>query len=100
MPTTLTTAAQAIWQEEARRVAVAGTTEADSSLFARYCEMEALARAAFAAGELPKLALLTELRRTAELLGIAGHRSRLMRTGQTAESKPSGFGAKPIAPKA
>lgn len=100
MPQGLSQAAQTIWTEEARRVATAGTTEADSSLFARYCEMEAWARAAFAGGELPKLALLTELRRVGELLGIAGARSRLAHTGKTEPAKASPFAAKPIAPQA
>lgn len=65
-----------VWIEEVGRVMIAGVGERDSSLFARYCSTEALARKAFLSGEPPPAAYLTELRRMAELLGIAGPRVR------------------------
>lgn len=75
--------AQEVWIEEIGRVMAFGVGEKDSSLFARYCSTEAMARKAFLAGEPPPAAYLTELRRMAELLGIAGPR---VRTG----AKPDG----------
>lgn len=67
-----------VWQEELGRVMATGVVEIDSSLFARYCSLEALIRKAFrAGGEAPPAAYLTEARRMAELLGIAGRKSRV-----------------------
>src|SRR3546814_13520324 len=76
MPDYLQPAAREIWMEELSRVMLAGVTERDSSLFAAYCSVEALNRADFIAGEAPPAAYLTEQRRRAELLGIAGPRVR------------------------
>lgn len=76
MPDYLQPAAREIWIEELPRVMLAGVTERDSTLFAAYCSVEALNRAAFIAGEAPPAAYLTEQRRRAELLGIAGPRVR------------------------
>lgn len=92
-PAYLTPEAKLVWQEEVQRVTGCGATDADSSMFARYCQMEAAFRVLIAAGELPKAALVTELRRTGELLGIAGVKSRLARVGQPAQpsGKPSPF---------
>lgn len=81
-PFYLTADAKQVWREEIQRVIGCGATDADSSMFARYCELEAAFRRMIATGELPKAALITELRRSAELLGIAGARSRLARVGQ------------------
>lgn len=78
MPDYLTAQAIDVWQEEIGRVMAAGTVEIDSSLFARYCSLEALVRQAFnAGGEPPPAAYMTVLRQYAELLGIAGRKSRV-----------------------
>ena len=78
MPDYLTPGAIDVWQEEIGRVMASGVAEVDSSIFARYCSLEALVRLAFqAGGEPPPAAYLTELRRCAELLGIAGRKSRV-----------------------
>lgn len=79
MPDYLTPEAQLVWQEEIGRVMAAGTSEIDSSLFARYCALEALIRKAFADPDAPPppSAYLTTQRQTAELLGIAGRKSRV-----------------------
>lgn len=90
-PARLTEAAKAVWREEYRRVVACGLLDADTSMFCRYCEMEAAARAIFALGELPQSALLTELRRTAELLSVAGPRSRLARAASAAPAGPNPF---------
>jgi phage terminase small subunit len=77
-PDYLTPEAIDVWQEEIGRVMSAGVVEIDSSLFARYCSLEALIRKAFEAdGEPPPAAYLTEARRMGELLGIAGRKSRV-----------------------
>ncbi|MBO9377686.1 hypothetical protein GG804_12995 [Sphingomonas histidinilytica] len=83
MPDYLTPEAQDVWQEEIGRVMSAGVTEIDSSLFARYCALEALIRKAFSdpAGEPPPAAYLTTQRQMAELLGIAGRKSRVGKAG-------------------
>jgi hypothetical protein len=94
LPRHLSVEGRLVWVEEIRRVASCGVTEADSSMFARYCECEAAYRAEVRAGALPKSALLTELRRMADLLGIAGLRLRLARTGTPGATKP-GFKVMP-----
>lgn len=82
MPDYLTPEAQLVWQEEIGRVMAAGVSELDSSMLARYCSMEAVVRQAFKAGGLPPpAAVLTVLRQHAELLGIAGRKSRVGKVG-------------------
>jgi hypothetical protein len=81
MPDYLTAEAQDVWQEEIGRVMSAGVTELDSSLFARYCSLEALIRKTFTSGTPPPSAYLTGQRQTAELLGIAGRKSRVGKGG-------------------
>lgn len=76
MPDYLSDAAKEVWIEQIGRVMLGGIGDRDSLLFARYCATEALARTAFAAGEPPPSAYLSELRRMEELLGIAGPRTR------------------------
>ena len=79
MPTYLAPAAQAVWLEEIMRVMDAGTSELDSSLFARYCSLEAIVRENFANDIEPKATYLVELRKLSELLGIGGAPSRRQR---------------------
>jgi hypothetical protein len=81
MPDYLTAEAQAVWVEEIGRVMAVGTVEIDSSIFGRYCSLEALARRTFSIGEPVPAAYLAELRRTAELFGLAGPKSRTLRRG-------------------
>lgn len=77
-PDYLTAEAIEVWQEELGRVMAAGIVEIDTSLFARYCSLESLVRKAFKAGGVPPpAAYLTVLRQYAELLGIAGRKSRI-----------------------
>lgn len=78
MPDYLTPEAIDVWQEEIGRVMSSGVVEIDSSMFARYCSLEALVRQSFKAAEdPPPAAYLTVLRQYAELLGIAGRKSRV-----------------------
>lgn len=88
MPDYLTPAAIDVWQETVGRVMAAGVSEVDSSMFARYCSLEAIVRESFSAdGEPPPAAYLTVLRQHEELLRIAGPKSRVGSGG--------GDGAKP-----
>ena len=87
-PDYLTAEAKAVWHEEISRVTRAGTCELDSSLFARYCSLEAIVRATFGAGETPRAAYLVELRKAGEILGIAGAPSRALR-GTAPAAKPT-----------
>lgn len=93
MPEYLTPPAQMVWQEEIGRVMAAGVTEIDSSLFARYCALEALIRAAFAdlEGVPPPASYLTTQRQMAELLGIAGRKSRVGKGVNGGQSKGNPF---------
>ena len=78
MPDYLTPGAIDVWKEVIGRVMAAGVREVDSALFARYCSLEALVRAAFtAAADPPPAAYLTVLRQHEELLRIAGPKSRV-----------------------
>jgi hypothetical protein len=89
-PDYMTAEAIDVWQEAIGRVMSAGVTEVDSSLFARYCSLEALVRKAFASGgEPPPAAYLTVLRQHEELLRIAGPKSRVGGGGGSDGSKPS-----------
>ena len=89
-PDYLTPEAIDVWQETIGRVMTAGVTEVDSALFARYCALEALVRAAFKEGnEPPPAAYLTVLRQHEELLRIAGPKSRVSGGGGAAAAKSS-----------
>ena len=95
-PRYLTAEAKLVWAEEIKRVTAMGATEADSSMFARYCEMEAAFRVAImAGGDFPSGVMLTELRRYAELFGIGGVRSRLAKMGGNEPVKASPFSVRP-----
>ncbi|QTH21985.1 hypothetical protein HRJ34_00125 [Rhizorhabdus wittichii] len=89
MPDYLTPEAIDVWDEVLGRVMAAGVTEIDSAMFARYCSLEALVRAAFKAGGPPPAAYLTVLRQHEELLRIAGPKSRVGEGGKADGAKPS-----------
>ena len=88
MPDYLSDAAKAIWFEELERVTQSGTSVLDSSMFADYCCLAAIVRAAFKAGEVPKGNQLVELRKQRELLGIGGAPSRVQR-GTKGQAEPN-----------
>lgn len=94
-PGYMTEEGRAVWDEELQRVVACGLTSADSTFFARYCELEASFRIAVLTREPFTASLVTELRRAAELLGIAGHRSRLVKAATAQPDKP----ASPFAPR-
>lgn len=94
-PAYLSREAKLVWDEELPRVVSCGCTEADSSLLARYCVAEATFRGMAAKVEPISAALMTELRRSAELLGIGGLRSRLAKIGGGDAAKTSAFSTRP-----
>lgn len=83
MPDYLTAAARDVWFEEIDNVVANGINATHSTTFATYCSIEAVCRATFASGEVPRAAFLSEKRKLAELLGISGLASRTT-TGTTA----------------
>lgn len=94
-PDYLTKEAKRVWEEELPRILACGGVEADSSFLARYCTAEAEFRGMAAKGEPVTAAMMTALRQYAELLGIAGHRSRLAR-GNSQDKPTSGFSKRPV----
>lgn len=97
-PGYMTKEARIVWDEDFDRVVACGAVEADSGCFATYCALEAACRPILMSGELPKAAYLVELRRLRELLGIAGHRSRLGKaTAQDGAARSSPFSTAPKA---
>jgi hypothetical protein len=93
-PAYLNKEARLVWDEELPRVIAMGGVDADSSVFARYCVMEAVFRGGHATGADPSAALAAELRRYAELLQIAGQRSRLAKV-KTDDAAPNPFSVRP-----
>ena len=96
MPDYLTLEAQLVWQEEIGRVMASGNTELDSSLFARYCALEVLLRIGFEEalkgnGQPPPAAYITAQRQTAELLGIAGRKSRVGKVADGGQGRANPF---------
>jgi hypothetical protein len=86
----LTKIARAIWVELHPIVTALGASECDSSLFARYCYLEADARALMVQGILPSNGKMTQLRQMEEMLRIAGPKSRV------AGAKPMGGDSNPF----
>jgi hypothetical protein len=78
------TLARSIWVELHPMVTAMGVSECDSALFARYCFLEADARALMVQGVLPSTAKMTQLRQMEELLRIAGPKSRVGGQSQVA----------------
>lgn len=89
-PDYLTPEAIDVWHEVLPRAMATGVTEIDSSIFARYCSLEALVRKAFAAGDPPPAAYLTVLRQHEELLRIAGPKSRVAGGSKNANDGTNG----------
>lgn len=80
--------ARSIWAELHPIVAAMGVAECDSALFARYCHLEADARALMVQGILPSNVKMTQLRQMEELLRIAGPKSRVGQQKGAGEANP------------
>jgi hypothetical protein len=87
-PAWLTAGAKDVWADDLARVVACGARETDSHFFAVYCEMMARFIAGVKAGDPPNAAFVSELRKEAEMLGIAGAKARLSRL-VTAPEKPT-----------
>ena len=72
LPDYLSAEAEDVWFEELERVVAHGINANHSSTFARYCSMEAACRAMWAKGTVPQAAMLSEVRKLSEMLGIGG----------------------------
>jgi hypothetical protein len=77
-PDWLTAAGQTIWDENIARAATIGLTEHDSVVFAIFCNLTGEIAQAMRAGKMVSIAAQTEVRRLAELLGLAGPKSRVI----------------------
>jgi hypothetical protein len=79
-PDFLTTAGEEVWMDNISRVmANRLVSERDAELFATFCNLAGANRMAWRAGEVPPLGALTEMRRLAELFGIASAKSRVVK---------------------
>lgn len=92
-PEWLTPEGEIVWQDNVMR-AVPPLTESDSITFATFCNLVAANGAAFACGQVPPLAAVVEMRRLAELFGMAGANSRVGRRpdGQSPNGTPNPYG--------
>lgn len=89
-PEWLTPAGQEIWHDDIGRVSTHRlVSESDSTLFTTYCNLQGACSLAWKAGEVPPAAHLMEVRKLAEIFGIAGGKSRV---------KIGGDGPKPSNP--
>ncbi|TKV42965.1 hypothetical protein A0U87_15195 [Sphingobium sp. MP9-4] len=91
MPEWLSPGAREVWAADIERIAATGATAVDSSAVALYCETMAVFVASVRAQEPVNAAFRSELRKQAELLGIAGAKSRLARIAAREPAKTSPF---------
>ncbi len=95
-PLWLSAGAKDVWAADLARVVACGAREPDSHFFAVYCEMMTRFVASVKAGDPPNAAFVSELRKEAEMLGIAGAKSRLARLGGTPDkATTSPFSVRP-----
>lgn len=88
-PEWLTEAGRDAWLDNIGRVSSTGkATELDSALFGQFCNLLGAVNLAWAAGDVPPISALAELRRFGELFGLAGGSSRL---GTSAVKKDNPF---------
>ena len=81
-PEWLTEAGREIWHDDIGRVSDHRlVSESDSTLFATYCNLAGACSAVWKLGQVPPAAHLMELRKLAEIFGIAGARSRMKMGG-------------------
>lgn len=95
-PSWLTAGAKEVWADNIARVVACGARDADSDMFATYCEMMARFIAGVKSGDPVNAAFVSELRKEMEMLGIAGAKSRLARLGTTPDkATTSPFSVRP-----
>jgi hypothetical protein len=71
-PDWLSAAGELIWHDNIARAATIGITEHDSVIFAIFCNLTGEIAQAGRTGKVVSIAAQTEVRRLAELLGLAG----------------------------
>ena len=91
-PDWLTAAGEEVWIDDIGRVGSVGlATELDTTLFGTYCNLQGAAILAWRAGGVPPIAALAEIRKLAEIFGIAGARSRIGTSGAGSSAAPNPF---------
>ncbi len=81
-PEWLTDAGRQVWLDDIGRVAGGKlVTEADSTMFANYCNLQGAISLAWRANEVPPAAMLMEARKMQEMFGLAGAKSRVAKAG-------------------
>lgn len=77
-PDWLSAAGELIWHENVDRAATIGVTAHDSVVFTIFCNLTGEIAQTVWAGKVISIAAQTEARRLAELLGLAGPKSRII----------------------
>ena len=77
-PDWLSAAGELIWHENVDRAATMGVTEHDRVVFTMFCNLTGEIAQIVRAGKMVSIAAQTEARRLAELLGLAGPKSRII----------------------
>jgi hypothetical protein len=91
-PDWLSAAGELIWDENVDRAATTGVTAHDSVIFTIFCNLTGDIAQTVRAGKVVSITAQTEARRLAELLGLAGPKSRVI-TGNS----PPEAGSNPFA---
>ena len=91
-PNWLTAAGEQVWIDDIGRVASVGlVTELDTTCFGTYCNLQGAAILVWRAGGVPPITALAEIRKLAEIFGIAGARSRIGTSGAGSEAAANPF---------
>ena len=99
-PDWLSAAGQTIWDQNVARAAAIGVTEHDSVVFAIFCNLTGEIAQAVRAGRAVSIAAQTEVRRLAELLGLAGPKSRVIMDNPRPEVGSNPFARRRRSPNA
>ena len=90
-PSWLSVAGEEIWSENIARVAATGVGELDSVIFTLWCNLVGAISQATLTGAIAPGWAHVEVRRLAELLGLGGPKSRVIRTTDGIRRAPNPF---------
>jgi hypothetical protein len=90
-PDWLSAAGELIWEENVDRAAKIGVTAHDSVIFTIFCNLTGEIAQTVRAGKVVSVAAQTEVRRLAELLGMAGPKSRVITRNSPPEAGSNPF---------
>lgn len=90
-PEWLSEGAKTVWTADLKRAVAMGLGEVDQSMFALYCETMAAFIQSVRDGAIVNAAFRSELRKQAELLGMAGAKSRLAKAVNNEPASASPF---------